>query len=299
MRYKVYRKTLRSLKEALTMGSNEAQIEFWNGEVGERWAKRNHIMENMLRPITDALFEHAKINATSAADIGCGCGNQTLSLADHLGGKATVTGFDISRPMLELARKQLAEAPRPGVSFVEADVSQYAFPSGAFDLLFSRFGVMFFDDPLTAFINLRSALAEGGTMLFSCWQGAENNPWIKIPMQAALKHVPPPPKPDPHAPGPFAFADSERVTEIFKQAGFANVRFSPHKVSMNFSESHSLAEGVRILAEVGPISGLIAEQEEPVRDLVYRELETVLAPFYKNNTITLEGNTWFVTASAG
>ena len=281
------------------MGSNEAQIEFWNGEVGARWAKRNHIMENMLKPITEALFQHAQITATSAADIGCGCGNQTLSLADHLGANAVVTGLDISRPMLELARSQLAESPRPGVSFVEADVSQHYFSPGAYDLLFSRFGVMFFDDPLAAFINLRGALAEGGTMIFSCWQGPENNPWVKIPMQAALKHVPPPPKADPHAPGPFAFADSERVTEILTQAGFANVHFSPHQCAMNFAQSSTLAEGVRILAEVGPISSLIAEQDESVRDLVYRELETALAPFYHDNTISLEGNVWFVTADAG
>jgi ubiquinone/menaquinone biosynthesis C-methylase UbiE len=142
------------------MGNSE-QIEYWNGEAGKRWAQDDDTMARLLGPISQALLDHAQLDGCkSALDVGCGGGSQSLMLAQRLGETARVLGVDISEPMLEVARRK-AETPADGrasLEFLRADASSHAFPPGSFDLLFSRFGVMFFDDPVAAFANMRGAL---------------------------------------------------------------------------------------------------------------------------------------------
>ena len=199
-----------------TAGSNAEQIEFWNGDAGASWAKRQRRMDALLAPISSAVIEFAHCGAGDhVLDVGCGCGDTSLRLARS---GAMVTGIDISKPMLARARERTREEHRD-VTFVLADAATATLASD-YSLLFSRFGVMFFAAPSAAFGNLRGALRANGRMCFVCWQPPQLNPWILLPMLAARPHLAPQPTLDPHAPGPFAFADASRVEGILRRAGF-------------------------------------------------------------------------------
>ncbi len=280
--------------------SNQEQIDYWNGEAGERWAKDDDTMARLLGPISEALLDHAPLaGCKQALDVGCGGGSQSLMLAQRLGNDATVLGVDISGPMLEVARRK-AEGPaddRAELEFLEADASApQTFPPGSFDLLFSRFGVMFFDDPVSAFTNMRAALQPGGKLAFCCWQPVRDNDWVRIPLQAALQHLPPPEPPAPNAPGPFAFADPARVEAILSEAGFNQVALHPLVTTLQMGESAGLEESVRELARIGPVSRLLTDQPDAVMDVVFPAIEEALQPYFKDNALHLEARVWLVTA---
>jgi len=282
------------------MGNTE-QIEYWNGEGGRRWAARDDAMDRLLRPIATALLRHlAPAGCRRAIDVGCGGGSQTLMLARELGPAAQVLGVDVSQPLLDVARARFA-APDPGAAaadFLQADAAVHDFAPGQFDLLFSRFGVMFFDEPAAAFRNLRRGLCDGARLGFSCWQSLQDNTWARLPLQAAMQHVASPDKSDPYAPGPFAFADPGRVRGILENAGFAQVEIVPHPVNMQFGDAPTLAQAVRELVNIGPVSRLVAGVEPGILDKVQVSIERVVAQFYRDGSLQLPGATWFVTAVA-
>lgn len=279
---------------------NTEQIEYWNGDAGKRWAQEDQTMARLLRPVTEALLDHAAVEGRrSALDVGCGGGSQSLMLAQRLGPAARVLGVDISEPMLQVAREKSNE-PHEGmaqVEFLQADAATHAFDADSFDLLFSRFGVMFFDDPQAAFSNLCQSLQPGARLVFCCWQALKDNDWTRIPLQAALQHVPAPEKPDPHAPGPFAFADPQRVREILDSSGYRGIEVTPFTHDIRFGEASTLQESVRQLAMIGPVSRLLAGEEEAVMERVFLSMEEVLAPHYQEGALHLPGAMWFVTAT--
>lgn len=281
--------------------SNAEQIEYWNGDAGKRWAQEDGTMARLLEPVCEALLNHAKVEGSQRAmDIGCGGGSQSLMLARRLGPDATVLGVDISQPLLQIAQDKVAEAEGAAqLDFLQADAANHAFTPASFDLLFSRFGVMFFDEPVTAFRNLRAALRSDGKLAFSCWQAAVNNEWTRVPLQAALQHVPMPEKPDPHAPGPFAFADADRVHAILDDSGFGNIDVAPFAYDMRFGNDSTLAQTVRELAMIGPVSRLLAGQEPQVMEKVFASMEEVMEPYYRDGALHMPGAIWFVTAEAG
>jgi SAM-dependent methyltransferase len=282
------------------MMSNEEQIEYWNGEAGERWAQEDAMMARLLQPVCEALLDHADLrDRRRALDIGCGGGSQSLMLAQRLGPEASVLGVDISAPMLSVAAEKpaLAGDDAAALEFLQADAAEHPFEPGSFDLLFSRFGVMFFDDPVGAFRNLRSSLSENGRLVFCCWQALADNDWTRIPVQAVLPHVPPPEMPDPHAPGPFAFADPERLRGILEDAGFTDITIEPHAREMRFGEAPSLGASVRLLARIGPVGRLLMGQDEGTLEKAYTAMEEAMAPHYRDGALVLPGAIWFVTAS--
>ena len=169
----------------------------------------------------------------SVLDVGCGCGHTALALADQVGPRGSVTGIDISRPMLGRARERQQEQQLQNLIFLPADAQTHQFEPASVDLIFSRFGVMFFEDAAQAFGNLRTALRPGGRLCFLCWQELRKNDWVRVPLQAAAQHVPLPPRPEPGAPGPFSLADPARVRDILDAAGFRNVRCQPHETDMS------------------------------------------------------------------
>lgn len=281
--------------------SNQEQIDYWNGDAGKRWAQEDDMMANLLRPVCAALLDHASVESCGRAlDIGCGGGSQSLMLAQRMQGGSSVLGVDISAPMLEVAQSKVKEtgSETASLEFLQADASSYAFDAGSFDLLFSRFGVMFFDDPLQAFTNLRQALADDGRLAFCCWQSMKNNDWTLLPVQAALAHVEKPEATDPNAPGPFAFADPERLRSILAGAGFSDIEIVPHVIDVSFGKGAGLAESVRELAGIGPVSRLLVGVDEAVQQKVFTAMEEVLAPYHKDGALALPGAVWFVGARA-
>jgi SAM-dependent methyltransferase len=281
---------------------NEEQIAYWNGEAGHKWAERDSQMSALLAPIAEALMEHADVEGSLAAlDVGCGGGSETLMLARRLGSGARILGVDISEPLLAVA-----EAKRAGigdadaeVAFLRADAAVHDFPAGHYDLLFSRFGVMFFDAPTEAFTNLRHAMAPGGALAFTCWQSLRDNPWTALPLQAALTVLPPPPKPEPHAPGPFAFADRDYLRGVLEGAGWEDVAIVPHTAEMRFAGSEGFESAVRELVNTGPVGRLLLEADEAQRQAVHAAAAQALGDYYVDDALVLPGAVWLVTASNG
>ena len=199
--------------------SNDEQIEYWNGDAGAMWAKRQDRMDALFAPISAATLDACRVKrGDRALDVGCGCGDTTLRLAER---GAIATGVDISKPMLARARERAA-ANGLDATFLLGDASQTRFDT-TYDLLFSRFGVMFFGDPTAAFTNLHAALSRNGKLCFVCWQPPQRNPWISAPFAVAQPMLPPQPVLEPRAPGPFAFADPGYVREILNGAGFKSI----------------------------------------------------------------------------
>lgn len=284
------------------MGNNDQQIEHWNGEAGRRWAEHDDALEKTLAPITEALLAQVTVHpGMQVLDIGCGCGNQSVALARQIGPQGHLTGIDVSAPMLAQARARAAlpDRARAGLSFVQADAAIHDFGSARFDLLFSRFGVMFFADPLAAFRNLHRACAPRARMLFCCWQSSTQNDWIRLPMQAALRHVSAPPAQDPDAPGPFAFADRTRVTTLLQDAGFCDIDLQPLQLDLCFAEAPTLAEAVGMLLQVGPVGTLLAAHDEGTRARAREEICGTLEHYYSDGKLLLPGAIWLVTGTKG
>ena len=208
------------------MTANADQIAYWNGAPGEKWVKNQEVMDASLASATGALMGLAAPAAGERVlDIGCGSGQTSLMAADAVGATGRVTGVDVSRQLLELARRR-AEG-RGNVRFVEADAATYPF-APEYDLLMSRFGVMFFDDPQSAFANLCMAARPGGRLAFICWRAMAENEYAAMPFEIARPLMPPLPPADPHAPGPFALADADRLRVLLAYAGFSDIAIAKH-----------------------------------------------------------------------
>ncbi len=207
---------------------NADQLAYWNGENGDKWARLQERLDGLFAPISAAAVAAAAPRpGDRVLDIGCGCGDTVLALAEAVGPLGSVTGVDISGPMLAVAGHRIAARELAQAAVLRADAATEPFAPGSVDLVFSRFGVMFFDAPSEAFINIRRAMKPGGRLVFACWRPFRENPWFHTPYEAAAPHLPEQEKADPEAPGPFAFAEPERVTRILGVAGFTDGRGRP------------------------------------------------------------------------
>src|SRR5258708_6239747 len=203
---------------------NSEQIAEWNGALGQRWVAKQQETDRIVAPFGDAALKTAAPQSGERViDIGCGCGDTSIEIARIVGPAGSVLGIDVSEPMLEVARAHSALANCAHLAFCEGDASEAALPANT-DLLFSRFGVMFFSQPSPAFSHLRKSLRTGGRCVFVCWRAPRDNPWAMTPLSAArmAMGVTPPPA-DPAAPGPFAFADGARRRGILSGAGFRRI----------------------------------------------------------------------------
>ena len=258
-------------------------------------------MALLLAPIAEALLDHANLEGCRRAiDVGCGGGSQSLLLAQRLGAGAHVTGVDISGPLLHVARQRAVGVPEDcaTMEFLQADASRHRFDPDSFDLLFSRFGVMFFDDPAAAFTNLHHAMRPAGRLAFVCWQSLQDNPWTWLSVQAALRFVPPPEPVDPEAPGPFAFASPARVEAVLSSAGFHDIAIEHHPVTMRWGAADSLEANVAGMMQIGPVSRLLMDVDDATRQQVHAAVVEVMQEFYDGEALNLPGATWLVTASA-
>jgi SAM-dependent methyltransferase len=279
---------------------NADQVRYWNEVAAPTWVER----QEMLDALIDGLGQQALDRARPAPgervlDVGCGCGATSLALGRRVGPTGEVLGVDVSRPMLGRARERIGAAGAANVRFLEADAQTADVGRASFDLAFSRFGVMFFAEPDVAFANLRASLRPGGRLTFVCWQRVDRNPWMLVPVMATAKHVPLPP-PDPLAPGPFAFADPERVRGILDRAGFRDV------VLEEGSDQLALGGGdvdraSEFALEMGPAAAALREAvaDAALRERVTASIREALLPFAPGGALRLPAATWIVTAARG
>ena len=276
---------------------NADQIAYWNGPGGQRWTDRQQSQDIMLAPVSDILIERAKAEGGERiVDVGCGCGATSFALAQRVGPAGHVLGIDISAPMLAQARKvQPAGLP---VDFVLADATVYPFEPASFDLLFSRFGVMFFADPALSFANMRRAMRPSGRVSFACWREPRENPWMMTPLQAVYQHVPKMPPVGPEDPGPFAFASEARVRRILSEAGFSGIEMEPQGLMLDIAIGRGLEAAVESALEIGPASRALEGQPPDMRAAAKNSIREALAPLAKGQAVPLPGSIWIVTASA-
>ncbi|MBV8975913.1 MAG: class I SAM-dependent methyltransferase [Alphaproteobacteria bacterium] len=272
------------------MTANAEQIDYWNGPVGERWAAYQDVLDKALAAISDAALAFAHPNSGERVlDIGCGCGTTTYALAKAVGPSGSVTGADISLPMLKVARGRGV-----GVNFLQADAATHLFHA-THDLVFSRFGVMFFDDPIAAFANIRKALVPNGRIAFVCWRAARENHWASVPIAAAMPLLPPQEPVDPLAPGPFAFADDARLRSILVDAGYHNIRLESLNSTMNMGADLDAAADQAL--RVGPLARAAAELDDATREKIRGVVRAALAGFATPQGVKPPAACWLVAAT--
>jgi len=267
----------------------ETQSEHWNGPNGETWARESCATDPRLEHFGQAAIATlAPRRGERVLDVGCGAGATSRALARLVEPRGHVVGVDISRPLLAVARSLGG-----GVEYVEADAGRAGL-EGAFDAVFSRFGVMFFDDPRTAFANLRRA-APRGRLVFVCWRSPQENPAMTRPL-ALAKHLLPESAPfDPEAPGPFAFADRNKIENVLRAAGWHGIEVVGHDSSYLLGESPQAATDY--VMTIGPLARAIREAPERTSK-VRALLETTFASEASGGVVSAAAATWIVSASA-
>ena len=266
------------------------QATFWNEEGGRRWVENIERVEYMLAPLAARVLALAAPRAGERVlDVGCGGGRTSAACAAAVGPTGQVLGVDVSAVILEVARARFADVAN--LVFELGDAA--TMPFAGFDLVTSRFGVMFFPEPTTAFANLRRALKPGGRLAFICWRSLEENPWMADCVRAAFTVLPPPEPTPPGAPGPFAFADGERLRGILAAAGFGAIEINPHEETLNLG---SLDQAVEQLTRMGPAAAAFAAADATARAALVEALREVLAPRLVTGCVEMSSATWLVHA---
>jgi SAM-dependent methyltransferase len=273
---------------------NAEQIALWNDTAGRAWVDAQETLDSVLAPFEDLLVAAvAERRAQRVLDVGCGTGSTTLAIARRLGAKGSCVGVDISDPMLALARAR-AEREGIGARFIHADAQLYAFEPARFDTIVSRFGVMFFDDPVEAFANLRRAAKSGARLHFIAWRSAAENPFMTTGERAAGPLLPnmPPRKPD--APGQFAFANRDRVHSILQESGWSMIDIQPIDVECRLPES----ELVRYATRLGPVGMALQEADDQTRVRVTETVCAAFAPFVHGEEVRFNAACWMASADS-
>lgn len=238
--------------------ANTAQAEYWASAAGYQWIAREALMDALLSPVLTRVLHHAALQpGESVIDIGCGTGASSLAVARIVGPKGHVTSVDIAAQLLDRASIRANDAGLPNINFVLADAQTHAFAPQSADAMISRFGVMFFEDPVAAFANMARALKPNGRMIFAAWPPAAKVPWFSISVAAAVARLGKPSQTDPNAPGPLAFQDPERVTALMEKAGLTDVRCQPEMVDL--TPDGDAADIIAFAARIGPAARIVAE----------------------------------------
>ncbi len=274
--------------------TNNDQETFWNEEGGERWVEHIDHLETMLTTLSKHLI--AAVDAQAAErvlDVGCGGGSTAMAYAKTVGESGYVLGVDISEVILRVARERYNA--QQNLHFEQADAGRYAFTQPKFDVLASRFGVMFFPDPIAAFTNLRTAAKPAARLVFLCWRELNENPWMAIPSAAAFSVVPAPPKPEPGTPGPFSLATPVRIREILTTAGFGDIAVEKVDEAVNIGTIDSALD---LMSAMGPAAASLREAGAAEKKKALSAMREALVAYETPNGVIMDGATWLVRAQA-
>lgn len=281
--------------------ANAGQAGLWNGDTGQRWAAAQSRVERAFAPLTEAFLARLPLRPDARVlDVGCGAGDLSLALAARLGPAGHVLGLDISEPLLAVARSR----PRPGsaaasVEFLAGDAATLPLP-GDRDVLVSRFGVMFFDDPAAAFRHLGTALRPGGRLAMLCWADPGGNAWAGVPA-AAIREIAGTPEPlPPGAPGAFAFSDPDRVAAILAAGGFSEIEAGRIEADVVLgqagSEEDALDEAALYGATLTPAHRLLLEAPDEMLARARARIKDALRPYLRHGAVRLPASCWIYRA---
>jgi len=274
-------------------GNNE-QTALWNGRAGHAWVEAQEVIDQVLKPFEDLLVEVVRAGSGQRVlDVGCGTGSTTLAVARLLGATGHCVGVDISDPLIAAAR---ARAEREGTpaSFIRADAQIHPFEPASFDVIMSRFGVMFFDHPVLAFANLRRAARDDAALRFIVWRSAAENPFMTTAEHAAAPLLPNMPARQPGAPGQFSFADRHRFAAILEESGWAGIDIRPIDVECTLPEK----ELVGYFTRLGPVGLVLQEADERTRAQVIDTVRPAFDPYVHGTEVRFAAACWMVSARA-
>jgi SAM-dependent methyltransferase len=271
---------------------DDVQGALWNGAAGRGWVEAQKLIDPMFRSFEELLVQTVAAGAGGRVlDVGCGMGATTLAVARLPGVQGRCTGIDISQPMIAVARTR-AEREGSPARFILADAQSYAFEPGAYDLIISRFGVMFFDDPVRAFANLRRASREGAALRLLAWRGAEENPFMTTAERAAAPLLPDLPVRRPDEPGQFAFADPRRVASILEESGWTGIEILPVDAACTLPES----ELIQYLTRLGPVGRTLVDADQQTRAHVLDIVRSAFDPYIHGEQVRFTAACWMIAA---
>lgn len=276
--------------------ANAAMQRYWNEIAGPRWVGRQGAQDVRNAEMLEQLLAAAAARrGERVLDIGCGTGVTTVPYARAVGPSGHVTGADISRPMLDAARRRVDEAGLTNVEFILADAQVHGFAPDGYDLLTSRLGVMFFADPAAAFRNLIRALRPGGRLVMAVWATIDENPHWKIPLDIAVRRLGPPAPEPPHAPGPHAFGNRDYLRGLLDRAGFAGLAIDARRFHVRVDTTEAAAEHA-IQSQI--IQRVLDEKQAgaAARDAILRDVAAAFAPYVTSDGVRLPATFLLVTA---
>lgn len=274
---------------------NRDQAALWNDAGGRTWVEMQAVLDDMLAPIGAPLLDEAfPGEAGRVLDIGCGAGATSLSMARRLGPTGLCLGVDISAPMVAAAKARAAAEGLASAAFVQADAQTHGFDPEQFDAVISRFGVMFFDDAAAAFANIRRAARRRAKLAFVAWRSPAENPFMTTAGRAAAPILPHLPAPNPDAPGPFAFADGDRVQRILEASGWTDIAIRPIDVPSGVAEKDLLA----YITKLGPLGLALRDVDEPTRARVAEAVRAAYDPYVQEGAARFTAACWLVSALA-
>lgn len=277
-----------------TRQEETSQTVVWNGVAGQSWVTAQALLDQLFAPFEERLVEAAALaRPRQALDIGCGTGGVTLAVARALGPAGRAVGIDISAAMVAAAEARAREAACPA-GFIQADAGSHRFEPGAYDLLISRFGVMFFEAPVAAFANLRRAATPDARLRAIAWRSPGENPFMTTAERAAAPLLPDLPPRRTDAPGQFAFADAERVRGILEASGWRRVEIAP----LDLDCVLPAAELERYFTLLGPVGRLLPEVDAQTRAQVVERLHGAFAPFVRGAEVRFAAACWWICAEA-
>ncbi|MDC0545474.1 methyltransferase domain-containing protein [Gammaproteobacteria bacterium] len=275
---------------------NIKQKQFWSGAGGDVWVDKQREMDIMLNPLGERAIQGLDLSGEiKILDIGCGCGATTLEIAKAVT-QGEVIGVDISEPMLERATKTASDMMLINTSFQVKDVQVDEMPLSYFDIAFSRFGVMFFEDPFEAFKNINHSLKDNGQLSFVCWQHASLNPWQSLSIQV-IKEFLDLPAPAPKSPGPFAFEDKSYINEILTESGFRDIEIKDNQEDIVMFSGKSIREACEDYLTINPVvTEMLKNSPTELREEILEALIGKFSDFHNNEGLLFPSATWIVTA---
>jgi SAM-dependent methyltransferase len=276
--------------------SNVELARRWAEDEGPHWVAEAERYDAMARAFGEVMLDAAELRqGERVLDIGCGNGATTLEAGRRVRPNGVAVGVDLSPPMLALARQRAAAAGLDDVEFLQADAQTQQFGEGAFDVVVSRNGLMFFDDPDAAFANLARALRAKGRLAFVAWQGLERSEWILVAGMAAAPHVGIPDGVGPNEPGPFGLADPDRTRGILQLAGFVDIEIA--EVVRPMRIGNDIDDALKFLRSIPVVVDLFGAASPNQQAAAEEAVRAALTPYCGPDGVVMEQNAaWLVTA---